>query len=152
MRSRALLALLLLAVSLVTLSSCGRSPAPASGVLGIVVANVGGRIVGPGPSPSPLPDGFGLGEITVGSGAGATKLVVEPYPYGATIIAKATSGSEAGRVVARVRVKNGQTIFSMSLAPGTYSIFNRGAASLATSVTVRAGHFTRVVILGGIRH
>jgi hypothetical protein len=151
MRPRALLALLSLVVSLVTVSSCGRSPAPASGVLGIVVANVGGRIVGPGPSPSPLPNGFGLGDIAVGSGAGATKLVVEPYPYGATILARATSGPEAGRVVARVPVKNGQTTFRVRLAPGTYSIFNRGAASLASAVTVRAGHYTRVVVLGGIR-
>jgi len=74
-----------------------------------------------------------------------------PYPYGATILVKATEGPETGKVVSQVAVKRGQAIFRVTLAPGTYSDFGKGAAGLATTVTVRAGHYTRAVVQAGHR-
>ena len=147
------LALALPGVLMVALASCGSSSRTASGVLAIAVTNLGGRLGGLSSS-SPLPDGFGLGQMTIGgSGLPARKLVVEPYPFGGvTIMVRATDGPEVGKVVARVNLKVGQDIIRVTLAPGNYFIFSRGWASLGTTVTVHRGHYTRAVIVAGLRH
>ena len=49
-------------------------------------------------------------------------------------------------------MKDGHDIFRVALAPGTYFIFNKGWASLGTTVIVHAGHYTRALILAGLRH
>ena len=128
-------------------SSSGSS----SGVFGIVVSNEGGPLTRL-PSPSPLPDGFGLGQMDVGPPGATHKIVVEPYPYGVTLLVRATEGPNVGKTVAQIPVKAGQDTFRVGLPPGKYLIFNNGWVAVGTTVTVHAAQYSRVIVLAGIRH
>lgn len=111
------LALTVLAVPTLSLAACGRSatnpslspspsPSPtcASGIDGIVLFAGGPYLASP--SPSSLPGGFG-------SGAQG-----RPYRF-VTVDVRATSGTNAGRVVATVK-PDAQALFSLDLPPSGY--------------------------------
>jgi hypothetical protein len=153
---KATLCVALLGVVALALSSCGGSSAPSSGVVGLVVSNVGGLLPAK-PTPSALPDGFGLGKMIIGPPAARSPIIVEPFPYGATtILVRAAQGGGAGKVLARVEMRTGHDTFRVSLAPGTYSLastwFGKGWAAAATTVVVQPGRYTRAIVLAGLRH
>lgn len=114
------------------LASCGGGKPATSGVFGIVVINY--PSVSKPATPSPLPGGFGLSGM-------------QPYPR-ATVVVRATSGSNSGRVVARIR-PDSRGLFRVNLAPGRYTLSANGYG-VPLSVVVRAGAFTRAVVQGGI--
>ena len=130
--------LTLLALSL---AACGGSapylspsPTRASGVDGIVLF-AGGPFMA-SPSPASLPGGFG-------SGAKG-----RPYRY-VTVEARATSGTNAGRVVAKVK-PDAQALFSLDLPPGSYVLRcivpKNGPWPLPTHAAVRLDQRARAIV------
>lgn len=131
----------MLAVLALTLAACGGSatkpsPAPsrASGVDGIVL--FGGGPFDASLSPSPLPGDFG-------SGAQG-----RPYRF-VTVEVRATSGTSAGTVVAKVK-PDAQALFALDLPPGSYVLRplvpKDGPWPLPIRVTVRADQRTRAIV------
>jgi hypothetical protein len=139
--STALSLVIVLAACTAGLAACAahHQPAPpGSGVYGILVINRSGKHLASTPPPSPLPGGFG------------DSLFV-PYPYGSTVVVKATSAAAEGSVVARVSVPKGGAIFRVSLSPGSYAL-SAGRYHVAwKAVVVRSGSYTRVVLQAGMR-
>jgi hypothetical protein len=134
-----------LAVLTLPLAACGRSttnpsptPSPslsrASGIDGSVLF-AGGPYVA-SPSPSSLPGGFG-------SGAQG-----RPYRF-VTVEVRATSGMNAGRVVAKVK-PDAQSLFSLDLPPGSYVLRcivpKNGPWPLPTHAAVRFDQRSRAIV------
>jgi hypothetical protein len=113
-------------------SPSGRPGGTPSGVVGIVLFE-GGPVIF---SPSPLPDGFGSGA----KGRPDRFVIVQ---------IKATSGPNAGKVVARLK-PNAEALFSVDLPPGRYILRplvpKNGPWPRLTTITVRAGQRTRAVV------
>ena len=140
--ARAMPAVVML-VAVLLASACGApsrpptqssSPGAGSGILGIVLF-VGGPYV-PNLSASPLPDGFG------------TQARGRPYRF-VTVRITALDGRDAGRVVA-IRKPDAQSLFTVSLAPGSYALDalvpKDGPFPLLTRVTVPPEHYVRAVV------
>lgn len=135
-RYRYVLALVVIATLL--LGACGHRATPQSGVAGIVTINQGGFQTKVSTA-SPLPGGFGV----------STDVPVA----GALVSAKALTGPQADHIVAHVKA-DAHGLFRLSLPPGSYSLFTMSGpvANSGTVVLVQAGHFTRVVVSGGVRY
>ena len=135
MSTRSVLVALTAVLVAVTLASCSstKHPAPqpshASGIFGIVVMNNPTNMTSL-PTSSPLPDGFGLDTD-------------RPTNAPVTVLVKATTGTNAGKVVATV--KPTAALFTVALPPGSYILSARDTDFQPTRVTVRAGQYTKTI-------
>jgi hypothetical protein len=117
----------------------GPSPGPSataaratSGIRGIALLEGGPYIA----SPPPLPAGFGSGRQG------------RPYPF-VTVQVTATSGADAGRVVATLKPDR-RALFTVALPPGDYVlepiVQKDGPAPVQSTVVVTAGRFVRALV------